>query len=39
VPFLFLAGLLGTSRARERGIGTIFSGVPERASPSEVQEG
>jgi signal transduction histidine kinase len=39
VPFLFLAGLLGTSRARSAGIGTIFSGVPERASPSEVQEG
>src|SRR5512133_446552 len=39
VPFLFLAGLLGTSLARSAGVGTIFSSVPERASPGEVQEG
>jgi PAS domain S-box-containing protein len=39
VPFLFLGGLLGTTLARSAGIGTIFSGVPERASPGEVQEG
>jgi signal transduction histidine kinase len=39
VPFLFLAGLLGTSLARSAGVGTIFSAVPERASPGEVQEG
>lgn len=39
VPFLFLAGLLGTTIARGAGLGTIFSGVPERASPGEVQEG
>ena len=39
VPFLFLAGLLGTSLARSAGMGTIFTGVPERASPGEVQEG
>jgi signal transduction histidine kinase len=39
VPFLFLAGLLGTTLARSAGVGAIFSGVPERASPSEVQEG
>jgi signal transduction histidine kinase len=39
VPFLFLAGLLGTTMARGAGLGTIFSGVPERASPGEVQEG
>jgi len=32
VPFLFLAGLLGTSIARGTGIGTIFSAIPERAS-------
>jgi signal transduction histidine kinase len=39
VPFIFLAGLLGTTMARGAGLGTIFSGVPERASPGEVQEG
>ena len=39
VPFLFLAGLLGTSLARSAGVGKIFSAVPERASPGEVQEG
>ena len=39
VPFLFLAGLLGTTLARSAGVGAIFSGVPERASPGEVQEG
>jgi PAS domain S-box-containing protein len=39
VPFLFLAGLLGTTMARGAGLGAIFSGVPERASPGEVQEG
>src|SRR5207253_6714620 len=39
VPFLFLAGLLGTTIARSAGIGAIFTGVPERASPGEVQEG
>jgi signal transduction histidine kinase len=39
VPFLFLAGLLGTTLARSAGFGTIFSAVPERASPGEVQEG
>jgi signal transduction histidine kinase len=39
VPFLFLAGLLGTTIARSAGIGAIFSGIPERASPGEVQEG
>jgi signal transduction histidine kinase len=39
VPFLFLAGLLGTSLARTAGYGAIFTTVPERASPSEVQEG
>jgi len=39
VPFLFLAGLLGTTMARGAGLGTIFSSVPERASPGEVQEG
>ena len=39
VPFLFLAGLLGTTLARSAGVGTIFSAVPERASPGEVQEG
>jgi PAS domain S-box-containing protein len=39
VPFLFLAGLLGTTLARGAGLGTIFSSVPERASPGEVQEG
>jgi signal transduction histidine kinase len=39
VPFLFLGGLLGTTIARGTGLGTIFSAVPERASPGEVQEG
>jgi signal transduction histidine kinase len=39
VPFLFLAGLLGTTLARGSGIGTILSAIPERASPGEVQEG
>src|SRR5206468_6170687 len=39
VPFLFLAGLLGTTLARSAGVGTIFGGLPERASPAEVQEG
>jgi signal transduction histidine kinase len=39
VPFLFLAGLLGTTLARGAGVGTIFGALPERASPGEVQEG
>jgi PAS domain S-box-containing protein len=39
VPFIFLLGLLGSTLARGAGIGTIFSAVPERASPGEVQEG
>jgi PAS domain S-box-containing protein len=39
VPFLFLAGLLGTTIARSAGIGEIFTAIPERASPGEVQEG
>jgi PAS domain S-box-containing protein len=39
VPFLFLAGVLGTTLQRSAGVGTIFSAVPERASPGEVQEG
>jgi signal transduction histidine kinase len=39
VPFLFLAGLLGTTLARSAGVGAIFNAVPERASPGEVQEG
>jgi PAS domain S-box-containing protein len=39
VPFLFLAGLLGTTIARSTGVGRIFREIPERASPSEVQEG
>jgi len=39
VPFIFLAGLLQTTIARGSGIGAIFSSVPERASPGEVQEG
>jgi signal transduction histidine kinase len=38
VPFLFLAGLLGTTLARSAGVGAIFSSMPERASPGEVQE-
>jgi PAS domain S-box-containing protein len=39
VPFIFLAGLLGAAIARGAGVGAIFSSVPERASPGEVQEG
>ena len=39
VPFLFLAGLLGTTLARSAGVDAIFTSVPERASPGEVQEG
>ncbi|MDX6437041.1 MAG: hypothetical protein QOK34_1875, partial [Gaiellaceae bacterium] len=39
VPFIFLAGILGTTIARGAGMDAIFSGVPERASPGEVQEG
>jgi signal transduction histidine kinase len=39
VPFIFLAGILGTTIARGAGMGAIFTGVPERASPGEVQEG
>jgi PAS domain S-box-containing protein len=39
VPFLFLAGLLGTTIARGAGIGAVLSGIPERASPGQVQEG
>ena len=39
VPFLFLAGLLGTTIARSTGIGRIFREIPERATPSEVQDG
>jgi PAS domain S-box-containing protein len=39
VPFLFLVGVLGTTLQRSAGVGTIFSSVPERASPGEVQEG
>ncbi|HWJ44784.1 MAG TPA: histidine kinase, partial [Gaiellaceae bacterium] len=39
VPFLFLAGLLGTTLARSAGVGAIFTAVPERATPGEVQEG
>src|SRR5207247_6104227 len=35
VPFLFLAGLLGTTLARSAGVGTIFTAVPERATPGE----
>jgi signal transduction histidine kinase len=38
VPFLFLAGLLGTTLARSAGFGAIFTTLPQRASPSEVQE-
>jgi signal transduction histidine kinase len=38
VPFLFLAGLLSTSLARSAGFGAIFTTLPERASPSEVQD-
>src|SRR5207244_4949523 len=39
VPCLFLAGLLGTTIARGAGLDTIFSSVPERAGPGEVQDG
>lgn len=39
VPFLFLTGLLGTTIARSAGVGAIFTDVPERATPGEVQEG
>jgi PAS domain S-box-containing protein len=39
VPFLFLAGLLGTTLARGTGVGAIFREIPERATPGEVQEG
>jgi PAS domain S-box-containing protein len=39
VPFIFLWGLLGTTLARGAGIDAIFTAVPERASPGEVQEG
>lgn len=39
VPFIFLTGLLQTTIARGSGIGAIFSSVPERATPGEVQEG
>src|SRR5947209_3330190 len=39
VPFLFLAGLLGTTIARSTGVGAIFRAIPERATPGEVQEG
>jgi PAS domain S-box-containing protein len=39
VPFMFLAGLLGTTIARGAGIGAIFTAIPERASPGQVQEG
>ncbi len=39
VPFFFLGGILGTRIARGAGVGAIFSAIPERASPGEVQEG
>jgi signal transduction histidine kinase len=39
VPFLFLAGLLGTTIARGSGVEAIFREIPERANPEEVQEG
>jgi PAS domain S-box-containing protein len=39
VPFIFLAGLLGTTIARTTGVGRIFREIPERASPTEVQDG
>ena len=39
VPFLFLAGLFGTSLARSAGVGAIFQAIPERATAGEVQEG
>jgi PAS domain S-box-containing protein len=39
VPFLFLAGLLGTTLARSTGVRAIFRAIPERASPGEVEQG
>jgi PAS domain S-box-containing protein len=39
VPFFFLGGILGTTLARGTGVGAIFSGIPERASQGEVQDG
>ena len=39
VPFLFLGGLLGTTLQRTAGVRAIFSAIPERATPGEVQEG
>jgi signal transduction histidine kinase len=39
VPFLFLGGLLGTTLQRTTGVHAIFSAIPERATPGEVQEG
>ena len=39
VPFMFLAGLLGTTIARGTGVGAIFNAIPERASPEQVQMG
>jgi PAS domain S-box-containing protein len=39
VPFLFLAGVLGTTIARGSGVDAIFHTIPERATPGEVQEG
>jgi PAS domain S-box-containing protein len=39
VPFLFLAGLLGTTIARSAGVGAVFPSIPERATPVEIQEG
>ena len=39
VPFLFLAGLLGTTLARGAVFDATFRPIPERATPGEVQEG
>jgi signal transduction histidine kinase len=39
VPFAFLMGLLGSRLARGAGLEKILSGIPERATPEEVQEG
>jgi PAS domain S-box-containing protein len=39
VPFLFLAGVVGTTIARGSGVDAIFHTIPERATPGEVQEG
>jgi signal transduction histidine kinase len=39
VPFVFLAGILGTTIARGAGVDAIFRSIPERATPGEVQEG